>query len=503
MDFIASLPLEVAVNILFYLDSEDAVRCLAVNHLWREIVGAQDTYWKKACIRFGLPGYLIEDHKNCCTSPVAFFLAARKQRLYVSGTEGMFSPLERQEGEYPCHVATKKRSNTDGLWAAPSRAQSVGGEHFLEIVYEEEHLIPNERYFYVPRANISLGILGRINGRNIEKVCEVAPDVCKSEWLRYLPHHQCVVAVVSNTSADGSMLWLKWSIPLQLKSHPSQLLSIPGSSRSPPVKLYSACLQCSLMVQLDDHSTLDFIALDRTGRLTHLRTDKVDLPHPHHYNVTIVLCPSGCSASIDYVCTSHHLVLGVGHSIRFHRFETVSAHCFRFNFTSAVQLSSCEFGRTGQPRVSSDGKLLGILQSRYHGPSTLHVWHLVTSDCTKISEVEIHVHLQSPFSRPALYALGHTYSIIGYHTRCTVNVTVVATHTGETVWKYSKSVISVADHSPMRTMRPGFSFLAVIRDDWLSNVHTVSPPSVPFMVFKNNYEAVEGNLVINGLSFQP
>jgi len=42
-------------------------------------------------------------------------------------------------------------------------------------------------------------------------------------------------------------------------------------------------------------------------------------------------------------------------------------------------------------------------------------------------------------SQPALYALGHTYSIIGYHTRFTVNITVVATHTGETVWKYSKS----------------------------------------------------------------
>lgn len=198
-------------------------------------MSAQDTYWKKACIRFGLPGYLIEDHNNCCTSPVAFFLAARKQRLYVSGTEGVFSPLERQEGEYPCNVATKtERINTDGLWAAPSRAQSVGGEHFLEIVYEEEHLIPNERYYYVPRANISLGILGRINGRNIEKVCEVAPDVCKSEWLRYLPHHRCVVAVVSNTSADGSMLWLKWSIPLQLKSHPSQLLSISLQFSVPP-----------------------------------------------------------------------------------------------------------------------------------------------------------------------------------------------------------------------------------------------------------------------------
>ena len=385
MDFIATLPLEMAVNILSYLDSEDAVRCLAVSNMWREIVSAQDTYWKKACVRFGLLEYLVEEHKKCYTSPVALFLAARKQRLYISGSKGVFSPLVRQEGEYPCKVAVKK-SETDKFWTPPCRTQSVGGEHFLETVYEEERLTG----FFIPHAIVSLGILGRINGGCIEKVCEVAPDVCKSEWLQYLPRLQCIVTASSNPSADRSILWLKWSIPrtYTLRSHPSDQLSIPipgGSSRSP---LYSACRQCSLMVQifeeeLDDCATVVFIAIDCTGRLSHLHAEKVDLPHSgrikYPCEATLAPYPSGCSTSTDTVCSSHHLVLRVQENIRIHRFDTFSAPHLRFQFSSVAHLSMCEIGRAlrggNKPMVSSDGKLLGVIQIR-HGPATLHVWYL-------------------------------------------------------------------------------------------------------------------------------
>ena len=89
--------------------SEDAVRCLAVSKSWREIVGAQDTYWTKACIQLGLPYYLIEEHvlcKKCCTSSVTpcSCMAARKQRLYTSQSSGVFSRLGRK-GEYRDNVA--------------------------------------------------------------------------------------------------------------------------------------------------------------------------------------------------------------------------------------------------------------------------------------------------------------------------------------------------------------------------------------------------------------
>ena len=94
MDFFVSLPPEMVLNVLSNLDGEDGVRCLAVSKSWREVVGSQDGYWKKACVQFGLPEDLIEEHiqhKKCCASPVALFLAARGQRLYISGSSGMIA----------------------------------------------------------------------------------------------------------------------------------------------------------------------------------------------------------------------------------------------------------------------------------------------------------------------------------------------------------------------------------------------------------------------------
>ena len=57
---------------------------------------------------------------------------------------------------------------------------------------------------------------------------------------------------------------------------------------------------------------------------------------------------------------------------------------------------------------------------------------------------------------------------------------------------------------------PGFGYssmhstlevLTVTKEEWLSNVHTVSHPFIPFMAFTNFAEAVQGNLAIDGLSF--
>jgi len=95
----------------------------------------------------------------------------------------------------------------------------------------------------------------------------------------------------------------------------------------------------------------------------------------------------------------------------------------------------------GEFVVSSDGELLGVLEEtneRYQFPvyynkaATLHVWSLASSGLTKVSEVEIYQ------SHPTLYALGHIYSIVGFHSHDTVNVVVLSTHTGASLWKYVK-----------------------------------------------------------------
>ena len=65
---------------------------------WREVVGSQDYFWKKACLQFGLPEYVIEEHihnKKYSTSLVDLFLAAGRQGIYISRSSGVFLRVER------------------------------------------------------------------------------------------------------------------------------------------------------------------------------------------------------------------------------------------------------------------------------------------------------------------------------------------------------------------------------------------------------------------------
>jgi len=110
--------------------------CLAMSKLWKEVVGSQNGYWKKACVQFGLPEDLIEEHiqhKKCCASPVTLFLAARRQRLNISGGGAIFARLERKAEECtsPAPVPKKRRveareyptvsSASEKLWTTPCK----------------------------------------------------------------------------------------------------------------------------------------------------------------------------------------------------------------------------------------------------------------------------------------------------------------------------------------------------------------------------------------------
>ena len=102
----------------------------------------------------------------------------------------------------------------------------------------------------------------------------------------------------------------------------------------------------------------------------------------------------------------------------------------------------------------------------------------------------------------------HTYSIIqlSNYSDTTVSIAVIATHTGETVWKCTKQVNSIKDRTPgccMVYSRPEIHYLAVISEEWINDIHTVSPPLTPFIAFRHFAEAIKGNLAIDGLSFQP
>ena len=82
---------------------------------------------------------LIEEHVlcKCCTSPVTLFLAARKQRLCISQSSGVFSRLERKD-EYPDNVAIAIAKTESDTIALKFRILNID-ECLLYIIYAIGH----------------------------------------------------------------------------------------------------------------------------------------------------------------------------------------------------------------------------------------------------------------------------------------------------------------------------------------------------------------------------
>ena len=260
---------------------------------------------------------------------------------------------------------------------------------------------------------------------------------------------------------------------------------------------------------------LCFIAIDSSGELTHVQTEKISLRASiQPYKVALIPGPNGSQP--QNICDSHHLILQAGQSLGIYQLRAVPSPNLQLDLTPITQSTFFEFKAgdglkfylsfisrdilAGEFVISFDRKLLGVLQRTYGGspPTTLHLWSL--TDCTKVGEVEINQ------SYPVLHAVGHTYSILETCYREVLDIMVVSTHRGETVWKCSIA----NDYIDVYTPSLGYSLvhstlevLTVTKEEWLSDIHTVSPPFIPFMTFTNFAEAVQGNLAIDGLSFRP
>ena len=470
---------------------------------------AEDTYWRKACRQFGLPDHLIQEHllyKKCCASPVTLFLAARRQRGYICGSNGVFSRLERKELEYPQE--------------GPSKTLSIGRGYRFEV-------------YNTPSSDDPLVLLGRINGRAIEKISNLSPEIDYFEWINILPHHQCIVRV-KPTGEPGArgMQWLKHAITHE---SPPQPLSVPFPADydydSPrlTVEKYSACSQCSLMVrgamrklmprETNFKSTwlLTFVAVDNTGKLVYVHSKNKD-PHDLSNRYQMTLAPCSNRYSPDNICGSHNIFLLLGQTVRIHHVETTCTPQLEFDVTPLAIVSyetQGNFNSSPKMFVSSDGRLLGICEradrigSRVYRygelpPTyTLHVWMVTSSSCAKVSEATIIRDYNIPFFLEyILCSMGHIYSIVGFQSVVdgvrTVSVVVVSTYSGETVWEYVRPVKTIECGSYTRWAEVE---LAVTREEWLSNIHTVSPPLVPFITFVDCCD--QWHMAVDGLSFQP
>ena len=135
-----------------------------------------------------------------------------------------------------------------------------------------------------------------------------------------------------------------------------------------------------------------------------------------------------------------------------------------------------------------------------------------------LDENEFELSAKLNLSCPTLYTLGHTYSIIAlqsplnnitYSRDSAIKTVVISTYTGETIWEYTKQIRNVSSYTIGRNMalmgvpQCEVECLAVIKEQWLSDTHTVSSPTEPFMVFTNFVEIRYGRRTIDGLCFNP
>ena len=144
----------------------------------------------------------------------------------------------------------------------------------------------------------------------------------------------------------------------------------------------------------------------------------------------------------------------------------------------------------GEITVSSDGRLLGILQHA-NTQSTLHIWNLTSSGFTKVDLIKINLSCPAKLnlSRPTLHALGHTYFIVAlqsplnnlkYTHDNAIKIVVLSTYTGETIWEYTMQIKNVTSYTTsnnttlLAAPQPEVECLAVIKEQWLSDIHTVS-----------------------------
>ena len=80
---------------------------------------------------------------------------------------------------------------------------------------------------------------------------------------------------------------------------------------------------------------LRFIALDSSGELTHVQTDKVSL-RASIQSYKVALIPGLNSGQPRNVCGSHHLILQAGQSLGIYQLETVPSPNLQLDLTLTI-----------------------------------------------------------------------------------------------------------------------------------------------------------------------
>ena len=266
---------------------------------------------------------------------------------------------------------------------------------------------------------------------------------------------------------------------------------------------------------------LSFITFNSAGQLVCVHKETIDHPSSYYYpyKTALLSCLSSCSNNI---CSSHTLIFQVGGNIGIYQLEAIGSSYIALDFhpTCSFELKRDDdeqldhFAIGGFFRWKTSWNTSACQHTTYP-PHLGHDVIWLHESWLDEDEFELSSKTKSELSDPVL---GHTYSIIALqsplnniaHSRdSAINIVVISTHTGETVWEYTKQIRNVSSYTigkntaligvPQREVE----CLAVVKKQWLSDIHTVSSPTEPFMIFTNFAEIRYGRRTIDDLCFNP
>ena len=492
VDFLSCLPSVAVVKILSYLKGEDCVHCLSVSKSWRETVCSFPSYWRKACLEFGLPEDLIRGHTKEGESPVNLFVVANKQRqLISSGSPVILGDLQQLTCPESAAVNTNQIVNAgNGIVAVVTIDRSVSSSTHMSLSshgasYQGTPIL----VFNPPKCVIKEIILFR-NNKTTGHFQPFTTLCFPGRWsllARAYTHEHLhwIVLILRNSDDYTREAYFKVSLQPPTTVYPKINVSYGGGTYT------SCCQSCSLMVAVS-HRTMEkppwtwkidilevgsqslsstTVPIYHLSRLQRVISSNRQLISLHPYLLPDIESPS--SLGVSGLCYSHRLLLwrATDSTIVLHKLFKTSKVNYQITqepeyvFSPFDSDSDCKGQAPGGYEVctSSDNNLLALVN---WSPRSLHVWNLKTHG--KVSSVSEHyrgLHWMK------MIALGHIYSIIEERNE----IMVISTQDGQIIRRITKSQLGLGNVSTH-----------VVNEEWLNDISSLVLPSVPLLYVSHN-----------------
>ena len=535
MDVFGYLPLELVATILIFLPSEDLVSCLQVSSKWRQLVSSFGWLWTRRCLDYGLPDYLVDSEPS--VDPVALFLAARRQRCYVTLSKHKIFPdirsmpkreLERSSNS---EALDEEQAAVNTISVHPRQVHSAGNGILVVVMFGPRQgagtttgsfgvtsRLSTRAGSFTPyselkqRYQFEFILIERLNtssGRT-EEVCRIGLED-KWKWPVIIrafaaKDQSWVVLCIKETWIETA--WYKIMLHSKATSrHSSSVLQLPDfSSLHHPSNPYdvSCCCECSTIALVKNklsmrppwECNIDMLDISQAPEdqqikqhtIPILSYDKLRLSSDVHANV--VFRPTFfCQQSSELgSCVSHKLVLWRTNdhiiTVHTHTEEGISETPVA-TFNPIPQGKTLELStawRNAKVKFSADFQLLGFLMACY-----LHLWNMNT--CVKLHTIYLE---GIPGLRSWMLAIGHVYSLFG-----TLHeggeMAIVSTQTGQVVWKCKDFL------QPGLEIENLQQFHMVVHEDWMSDVYKLCSANAPFFLYSCTDPS--GSITISGLAF--